>query len=153
MAEFWRLMEEEVGLTSSSDGEQRARGLQTRMVRALKSYTLARSAWEYLVVPALFSVPRCFAISVKSQGTYLPMPYPVRKGQQVYVDSPSEVITDLPPELVGEGLSLMGGGATRVAGVLLTGIATHSGDRNLRNDSNFLTFSVDRDAVVRTFKL
>lgn len=58
LPEFWRVMKHEVGVTPVSGGEQQVRVLQTRMVRALKNYTVARSAWTHLVVPALWGVPR-----------------------------------------------------------------------------------------------
>lgn len=51
-------MKREAGATRLSGGGQQARVLQTRMVRALKSYQIARAAWAHLVVPALFAVPR-----------------------------------------------------------------------------------------------
>lgn len=51
-------MKKEAGATRLSGGGQQARVLQTRMVRALKSYRIARTAWAHLVVPALFGVPR-----------------------------------------------------------------------------------------------
>ena len=51
-------MKKETGASPKSGGGQQARVLQTRMVRALKSYRVARAAWAHLVVPALFGVPR-----------------------------------------------------------------------------------------------
>lgn len=174
LPEFWDVMEKEVGATSSSGGGQQARVLQMRMVRAFKSYAVARSAWAHLVVPALFSVPRCGGIRVVSGRTYLPMPCPVLVGQPFYVDKPSMVITHLPPALVGgveseEGIVPLaaGGGTGAAAGgsqmgvsdargvvdgngrVLLTGIMTHSKDRDWNGIRTFLTFSVDKPAVVR----
>lgn len=58
LPEFWGVMEKEAGATQLSGGGQQARVLQTRMVRALKSYRMARITWGHLVVPALFGVPR-----------------------------------------------------------------------------------------------
>ncbi|CAN0524297.1 unnamed protein product, partial [Ectocarpus sp. 12 AP-2014] len=58
LPEFWGVMKREAGATRLSGGGQQARVLQTRMVRALKSYQIARAAWAHLVVPALFAVPR-----------------------------------------------------------------------------------------------
>lgn len=58
LPEFWGVMKKEAGATRLSGGGQQARVLQTRMVRALKSYRIARTAWAHLVVPALFRVPR-----------------------------------------------------------------------------------------------
>lgn len=52
------MVKREAGATPRSGGGQQARVLQTRMVRALKSYRVARAAWAHLVVPALFAVPR-----------------------------------------------------------------------------------------------
>lgn len=51
-------MKHEVGVTPTSGGGQQVRVLQTRMIRALKNYAVARSAWAHLVVPALWGVPR-----------------------------------------------------------------------------------------------
>lgn len=58
LAEFWGVIKREAGASPLSGGGQQARVLQTRMVRALKSYRVARAAWAHLVVPALFAVPR-----------------------------------------------------------------------------------------------
>ena len=169
------MMKKEVGATKSSAGGQHVRVFQTRMVRALKNYAVARSAWAHLIVPALFSVPRCGAIKAASGRTYLPMPCPVREGQPFYVDKPSIVITHLPPALVGgaeseEGIASLAVSATPAAAadavvasntggaegrtadktaVLLTGIMTHSKDRDLSGIRAFLTFSLDKPAVVR----
>lgn len=51
-------MKTEVGVTRNSGGGQQVRVLQTRMVRALKNYAIARSTWSHVVVPALWRVPR-----------------------------------------------------------------------------------------------
>lgn len=83
------------------------------------------------------------------------MPCPVREGQPYYVDKPAIVITRLPQELSGVrdkgegkvGGETGGGGGGR--GVMLTGIMTHSKDRGLNGVRAFLTFTLDKPAVVR----
>lgn len=85
------------------------------------------------------------------------MPCPVREGQPFYVDKPAVVITHLPATLVEGGGSDEGMGSSargRVktgggAGVLLSGIMTNSKDRGLSGVRAFLTFTLDRPAVVR----
>lgn len=99
------------------------------------------------------------------------MPCPVREGQSLYVDKPAVVITFLPPELGGvagvepsgevmgkssarppvasaasAGATAWGGGG--VAGGLLTGIMAQSKDRGMSGVRSFLTFTLDRPAVV-----
>lgn len=100
---------------------------------------------------------RCGSIKASSGHTYLPMPCPVREGQPYYVDKPATVITYLPPELVtggdigsgDEGGMRSEAGGERRAGVLLSGIMTHSKDRGLSGIRAFLTFTLDKPAVVR----
>lgn len=94
------------------------------------------------------------------------MPCPVREGQSLYVDKPAAVITHMPPELGGawevdaqggaeassaraegaiaQASSGGGGGASG----LLTGIMTYSKDRGTSGVRGFLTFTLDRPAVV-----
>lgn len=70
------------------------------------------------------------------------------------------VITRLPQELSGvrdkgEGKVVVeaggcgGGGSVGGRGVMLTGIMTHSKDRGLNGVRAFLTFTLDKPAVVR----
>lgn len=103
------------------------------------------------------------------------MPCPVREGQSLYVDKPAVVITFLPPELggvaevelssevvgksaarppvsaaaagVAAGTTAWGGGGG-VAGGLLTGIMAQSKDKGMSGVRSFLTFTLDRPAVV-----
>lgn len=151
-------MKKEVGATRLSAGGQQPRVLQTRMVRAFKNFTVARSAWAHLVVPALFAVPRCGSIKASSGRTYLPMPCPVREGQPYYVDKPALVITHLPSALVEgrevtEGRKVAARGGDGEVGVLLTGIMTSSKDRGASGVRAFLTFTLDKPAVVRNSPL
>lgn len=82
------------------------------------------------------------------------MPCPVREGQSLYVDKPAVVITHLPPELGGareiEADSGGGGGGVGApaTGGLFTGIMAHSKDRGMSGVRGFLTFTLDRPAVV-----
>lgn len=91
------------------------------------------------------------------------MPCPVRDGQPLYVDKPAVVIMRLPPELGGVkeaeagaadggdgGGSRGGGGGSRACGgALFSGIMSHSKDRGMSGVRGFLTFTLDRPAVVR----
>lgn len=93
------------------------------------------------------------------------MPCPVREGQPLYVDKPAVVILHLPPELggakeaeagadvaVGSGpatASGEGGGGSGGGGLLFSGIMAHSKDRGMSGVRGFLTFTLDRPAVVR----
>lgn len=98
------------------------------------------------------------------------MPCPVREGQSLYVDKPAVVITFLSPELggvaevepsgevmgkssarppvaaVAAGATAWGGGG--VPGGLLTGIMAQSKDKGMSGVRSFLTFTLDRPAVV-----
>lgn len=91
------------------------------------------------------------------------MPCPVREGQSLYVDKPAVVITHMPPELGGawevdaaevssaraavDGAVALSGGGGRASG-LLTGIMTYSKDRGTSGVRGFLTFTLDKPAVV-----
>lgn len=94
------------------------------------------------------------------------MPCPVREGQPLYVNKPAVVIMHLPPELggakeaeaaaggaVGAGATAAtaagGGGGKAYSGLLFTGIMAHSKDRGMSGVRGFLTFTLDRPAVVR----
>ena len=100
---------------------------------------------------------RCGSIKASSGHSYLPMPCPVREGQPFYVDKTAVVITHLPVALVegrpsdeGIGSSARAGVKTGGgAGVLLSGIMTNSKDRGSSGVRAFLTFTLDRPAVVR----
>lgn len=78
------------------------------------------------------------------------MPCPVREGQSLYVDKPAVVITHLPPELGGarEIEADSSGGVGAPTGGLFTGIMAHSKDRGMNGVRGFLTFTLDRPAVV-----
>lgn len=76
------------------------------------------------------------------------MPCPVREGQPLYVDKPTVVITHLPPELGGAREIDSGSGVGTPAGGLFTGIMAHSKDRGMSGVRGFLTFTLDRPAVV-----
>jgi hypothetical protein len=109
--EFWRLYERETqGTRHGGLGGQSVRTLQTRIVRALRSYAFAREAWHYLVVPAVFALPTAVAVSAASDKQCVVMPAPVSCGQCYYVDKQEYVIAALPQQLQCQ---------------LLTGIMTH----------------------------
>lgn len=103
---------------------------------------------------ALTQLNRCGSIKAASNRTYLPMPCPVREGQAYYVDKPIMVITRLPPELSGVGRDSGGDGSSTEGGgadggtVILTGVMTHSKDRGLSGVRAFLTFTLDKPAMV-----
>lgn len=78
------------------------------------------------------------------------MPTPVREGQQYCVDKPAMVITHLPPEFSGarDKAEVGGADAGSAPAVLLSGIMTQSKDRGLSGMPAFLTFTLDRPAMV-----
>lgn len=93
---------------------------------------------------------RCGLIKAFSGRVYLPMPTPVREGQQYFVDKQAMVITRLPPELAGgrDRVEIGGTEAGSGGGTLLSGIMTHSKDRGFSGVPAFLTFTLDRPAMV-----
>ncbi|CAM9450123.1 unnamed protein product, partial [Phaeothamnion confervicola] len=133
--QFWGVYERETGATRTSIRGQGLKTLQVRMVRAFKNYDFAREAWHYVVVPALFGLPRAMAIRAASGRRHCMMPAPVQVGQRYYVDKAAYAILTLPPELEGR---------------VLTGVMTYRRDRGLTGSRGFafLTFTLTRPAVV-----